>query len=155
VQRLDRLAHVDRVVAGAGPGRVEVVALPEGGRREHDIGVPGGRRQEVVLRDDELDLVKRGRDLARVRALVEQIAARRVDELDVGRIAAGASAREQVGQQWARDARAGRVAAGRQSADPGIAGGAVADAAVAAGDPDVAGDRGKREGGAVELLAVD
>src|SRR5262249_31207665 len=35
--RRDRLLHIDDVVAGARPGRVHVVALPERRRRQHDI----------------------------------------------------------------------------------------------------------------------
>ena len=48
-----------------------------------------------------------------------------------------------------------RILADRQALDAGPAGGAVADAGVAAADPDIAGDRGQRVGGAVELLAID
>ena len=61
LHRRDRLAHEDRVVAGAGPRRVDVVALPEGGRGQHDVGIARGGRQEMVLRDDELDAVERVR----------------------------------------------------------------------------------------------
>jgi hypothetical protein len=43
VHRLDGLLHVDRVMAGAGPRRVDVVALPEGRGRPAGVGPDGER----------------------------------------------------------------------------------------------------------------
>ena len=52
--RRNRLAHEDHVMAGAGPRRVHVVALPERRRGQHNVGVARGRRDEVVVHDHEL-----------------------------------------------------------------------------------------------------
>ena len=62
VHRLDGLLHVDRIVAGAGPRRVHVVAFPEGRGRQHDVGVARRRRQEMVLRHDQLHAWRRDPD---------------------------------------------------------------------------------------------
>ena len=51
----DGLLHVDDVVAAAAPRRVHVVALPEGGGGQHDVGVARGGREEVVVHHHELE----------------------------------------------------------------------------------------------------
>ncbi len=153
--RLDGLFHEDRVVARARPGRVDVVALPEGGRGEHDVRVPRRGREEVIVDHHELQALGGRDDPADVRHLVEEIAGHRVDHLDVGRVAAGPAAVEQIGELRRGDAGAGGIGSRGQQADSAAPGGAVARAGVAAGDADVAGHGGERVGRAVELLAVD
>ena len=152
--RLDRLLHEDRVVAGARPRRVDVVALPERGRRQQDVRVARGRRDEVLVDHDELELLGRGDRLADVGQLVEEIADRRVDHLDVGRIAAGRAARQQVGQERRGHARPGGVRSRRAAIRSRRARWPVAGARVAAGHPDVAGHRRQGVRRAMELLAV-
>jgi hypothetical protein len=53
----------------------------------------------VIVHDHELEPLGGGRDPGDVRQLVEQISGRRVDELDVGGIAARRPAVEHVGEQ--------------------------------------------------------
>ena len=154
IHRLDRLLHVNRVVSRAGPGQVDVVAFPEGRRRQYDVGVPGGRCQEMVLPDDEFHAIQRLGGLLRVRRLIEQIAAARIDKLDVRRIAAALTAREQIGEQRRGHFRVDRILADGQAGDPAISGRPVAGAGIAAGNARVAGDRRERVGGAMELFSV-
>ena len=94
-----------------------------------------------------------GGDLVDVRALVREVAAGRVDHLDVGGVAAGPPAREHVGQERRGDARVGGVRRGAQPLDA-VAARAAAAPGVAARDADVARDGAERVGRAVELLAV-
>src|SRR6185369_3486077 len=124
--RLDRLLHVDGVVACARPGRVHVVALPEGGGGQHDVGVLSGGRQEVILHHQQLHAVERLHHLVDVGRLVEEIATNRVDQLDVRRVVAALAARQEVGQQRGGDAGVDRIGAGGEALDAGAPRGSVA-----------------------------
>ena len=53
MHRLQRLAHENGVMPGAGPGGVDIVALPKGRRRQNDVAMPDGRGHEIILSDDE------------------------------------------------------------------------------------------------------
>src|SRR5262252_8462714 len=149
----DGLLHEDHVVAGPAPGRVHVAPLPERGGGQHDVRKARRRRQEVIVGDHELELREAGRDLVDVRALVREVAARRIHHLDVRRVPAGAPALEQVAEQRGGDAGIGGIRGGALSLDPLIPG-AVAAPGVAARDADVARDGAERIGSAVELLAI-
>src|SRR5215472_2935838 len=149
----DGLLHEDHVVAGPAPGRVHVAPLPERGGGQHDVRVAGRWRQEVIVGDHELELAEPGRDLVDVRALVREVATRRVHQLDVRRVAAGAPALEQVREQRGGDAGVGGIR-GCSLALDALKTGAIAAPGVAARNADVARDGAQRVGGAVELLAV-
>jgi len=66
----------------------------------HELEAPGGRDR-----------------LTDVRELVEEVARGRVDHLDVGGVAAGAAALEEIGEERRRHARFGRVRSDGQRAD--------------------------------------
>ena len=153
--RRDRLLHEDRVVAGARPRGVDVVALPEGGGGQQDVGVARGRRDEVILDHHEVEPLHALDDPAHVGELVEEIARAGVDHLHVGRVAARLPALQQIGQERRGHPRAHRVLAGGERLDSAAPGGAIAGARVAARDAHIAGHRAERVGRAVELLAVE
>ena len=142
IHRLDRLFHIDRVMAGARPGQMDVVAFPEGRRRQYDVRVADGRGHEMVLSDDEFDIVQRVCDFLRIRRLIEDVAAAGIDQFDVGRIAAFLALGQEIREQRCGDLRVDRVLPGRQTADAHITRCAVADAGIAADYAGIAGDRG-------------
>ena len=84
VHWLDGLLHEDRVMPRTGPGRVDIVPLPECGGGQHDVGIAHGRRQEMILADDEFHIVERADRLRRVWRLVKEVAGHCIDEFDIG-----------------------------------------------------------------------
>src|SRR6185437_5863499 len=155
VHRLDRLAHEYRIVTGPCPRHMDVVAFPESRGWQDYIRVSGGRGEEVVLGNDKLDVLQRADHLVDVRALIEQIAARRIDHLDVGRKSAALAAGEQIGKQRRGNARIDGILAGRKAFHAGPSGCAVAGTGIAPGDTDVPGYGCQRISGAMKLLAMD
>ena len=164
--RLARLLHGDQV--GLAPAVADVVALERRGGGQHDVGHLGGRRPELLVEHDGVGLAPGLAQAVEVLVVMERVAARPVDEADVGiGVAAAvvverlAGMQQHVGEARDRDELLHRVGALRQGR-AGIerAGAAhdvgrpVAGAEAAARQADLAQHAGERHQRPERLLAV-
>ena len=78
---LTRLLHGDQ--EGLARAVADIVALQAGRRRQHDVGHARGRRPDLLVEHDRLGLLPRQHQAVEVLVMVEWIAARPVDQLDV------------------------------------------------------------------------
>ena len=112
--RRDRLLHRDDEPVA--PRAADVVALQRRGRRQHDVGVARGRRPPGLVHDDGLRPLPGAAQPVDVLVMVERIAARPIDQPDVGigaplavEVVALARMEQAVGDARRRDGAAERV----------------------------------------------
>ena len=77
------LVHGEDVALGVVAPHLQVVALVAGGDRQHDVGVFGSRRPVGLVDDHGLRLAPRLQQVVGVLMVVEGVAPRHVDQLDV------------------------------------------------------------------------
>ncbi len=161
-----RRVHRDqqRIVAGAG----EIVAFERGGRRDHDVGVPGHRRPVRLVYDDRVRPGQRAAQPGEVLVVVERIAAGPVNEAGVREGEASAvevellaRVQEQIRDRGHRNEVRHRIAALeecrqriRHRGESGLVHRPVAVSESASGKPDLAEHRGECHSHPRRLLAV-
>ena len=164
--------RIDGAVHGEDEGiprrAADVVALERGGRRQHDVGVTRGRRPPAVVDDDRLRLLPGALQPVEILVVVERIAARPIDQPDIGIAVAAAvefvalaGMEQHVGHARDRDHGARRVERQRDLRSRHIdarhadaIGRAVAECEAAAGEADAAQHGRQHDGRPVRLLAV-
>ena len=146
----------------------KIVALERGGRRQHDVGMARGRRPPRLMHDDGFRPPKSGAQLVGVLMMVEWIAARPIDQLDVGigalsavEVVALARVQQAVGDARRRNGAAERI--GQNLHCRGVEGerrlgnagrGAITEAETAARKSDLAETRRQQNDTPKRLLAM-
>ena len=80
--RLDRLLHGDD--KGIPPRAADIVALERRRRRQHDVGVAGGRRPPRLVHNDGFGPLPGSAQPVEILMMMERIAAGPIDQPDVG-----------------------------------------------------------------------
>ena len=117
--RLARFLHGDQI--GLARGVADVVALQAGGGGQHDVGHLGGRRPELLMEHHRLGLAPGEPQPVEILMVMKRIAARPIDQADVGIDVLGAvvgealaGMQQHVGDACHRNELAHRVGALRQ-----------------------------------------